>query len=213
MLSNYHHLIDALPYYDKGYDEAGVREASQALVEEETKTFKPTKNYLQHLSLLNDQAFETDIMRNEFTRLEARKPMEMLSWTRYELPIPPTGSKNDVGAWEECVKNSQAQLMQMELRSENLEAMMKHSCNAWKTYNELLDKQKESVLNELQHVKQNIKEINWQRKNLHVKNGEQLDLLESKWVELISKNYEIEEAIMKLEKEIAVKEAESNKEE
>ena len=90
---------------------------------------------------------------------------------------------------------------------------MKHSCNAWKTYNELLDKQKESVLNELQHVKQNIKEINWQRKNLHVKNGEQLDLLESKWVELISKNYEIEEAIMKLEKEIAVKEAESNKEE
>ena len=39
--------------------------------------------------------------------------MEMLSWTRYELPIPPTGSKNDVGAWEECVKNSQAQLMQM----------------------------------------------------------------------------------------------------
>ena len=67
MLSNYHHLIDALPYYDKGYDEPGVREASQALVEEETKTFKPTKNYLQHLSLLDDQAFETEIMRLLFT--------------------------------------------------------------------------------------------------------------------------------------------------
>jgi len=213
MLSNYHHLIDALPYYDKGYDEPGVREASQALVEEETKTFKPTKNYLQHLSLLDDQAFETEIMRNEFTRLGARQPMEMLSMKRYDLPVPPTGSKNDVGAWEECVKNSQAQLMHQEVRSENLEGMMRHSCNAWKTYNERLDKQREDALSELQQVKGRVKEVNWQRKNLHVKTGEQLDLLESKWVELISKNYEIEEAILKLEREIAAKEAAQSKEE
>ena len=100
-----------------------------------------------------------------------------------------------------------------EVRSENLEGMMRHSCNAWKAYNEHLDEQREDALSELQQVKGRVKEVNWQRKNLHVKTGEQLDLLESKWVELISKNYEIEEAILKLEREIAAKEAAQSKEE
>ena len=36
-------MVDALPYYDQGYDEPGVREAAIALVEEETRRYRPTK--------------------------------------------------------------------------------------------------------------------------------------------------------------------------
>ena len=35
--------IDALPYYDHGYDEPGVREAAVKLVEEEMQRYRPTK--------------------------------------------------------------------------------------------------------------------------------------------------------------------------
>ena len=40
---------DALPYIDLGYDEPGVREAALALVEEETRRYRPTKNYLEQV--------------------------------------------------------------------------------------------------------------------------------------------------------------------
>ena len=42
-------VVDALPYIDLGYDEPGVREAALALVEEETRRYRPTKNYLEQV--------------------------------------------------------------------------------------------------------------------------------------------------------------------
>ena len=43
--------IDALPYYDHGYDEPGVREAAVKLVEEEMQRYRPTKDYLEEINL------------------------------------------------------------------------------------------------------------------------------------------------------------------
>ena len=51
-------IVDALPYIDHGYDEPGVREAALAMVEEETRRYRPTKNYLDHLPALNLTSFE-----------------------------------------------------------------------------------------------------------------------------------------------------------
>jgi hypothetical protein len=56
-------LVDALPYIDQGFDEPGIREAALAMVEEENKRYRPTKNYLEHLPQLNLSAFETDLMK------------------------------------------------------------------------------------------------------------------------------------------------------
>lgn len=49
-------------------------------------------------------------MKTEFERIHNRQPMEMLSMKRYELPGPAAGKLTDVGAWQEAVANSQAQL-------------------------------------------------------------------------------------------------------
>jgi len=89
--------VDALPYVDTGYDEPGIREAALALVEEETRRYRPTKNYLEHLPPVDVAAFETEIMKTEFERLSHRQPMEMLNMKRYELPQPPAGKMNDHG--------------------------------------------------------------------------------------------------------------------
>lgn len=70
-------LVDALPYIDGGYDEPGVREAVSSIwfnsivvliwllwlpkvlsmIEEETKRYKPTKNYLDYLGTASFDSF------------------------------------------------------------------------------------------------------------------------------------------------------------
>ena len=117
-------IVDALPYIDQGYDEPGVREAALALVEEETRRYRPTKNYLDHLPSLNLSSFETDLMKTEFERLNSRQPMDTLSMKRYELPPPPPGKMTDLQAWTECVENSQAQLEHQRTRIMNLDLML-----------------------------------------------------------------------------------------
>ena len=70
-------VVDALPYSDRGYAAPGVREAAAALVEEETRKYRSSKNCLSYLTARDYSAFETDIMRNEFERLAARQPIEL----------------------------------------------------------------------------------------------------------------------------------------
>uniref|UniRef100_A0A4W6BXB5 Pre-mRNA-splicing factor SPF27 n=1 Tax=Lates calcarifer TaxID=8187 RepID=A0A4W6BXB5_LATCA len=193
-------FVDALPYFDQGYDAAGVREAAAALVEEETRRYRPTKNYLSYLPTPDFSAFETEIMRNEFERLAARQPMDLLSMKRYELPAPSAGQKNDITAWQECVNNSMAQLEHQAVRIENLELMSQYGTNAWKVYNEYVT----AVFSQRQlfSVYKQIQDMNWQRKNDQLAGGAKLRELESNWVSLVSKNYEIERAIVQLENEI-----------
>lgn len=55
------------------------------MVEEETRRYRPTKNYLEHLPPLKLHEFETDIIKAELERLQARTPMDMISMKRFVL--------------------------------------------------------------------------------------------------------------------------------
>ncbi|XP_067002760.1 pre-mRNA-splicing factor SPF27 [Anabrus simplex] len=202
-------VVDALPYIDQGYDEPGVREAALAMVEEETRRYRPTKNYLEHLPPLNLNSFETEIMRNEYERMQQRQPMDVLSMKRYELPPPPAGKMTDIAAWTECVENSMAQLEHQATRICNLELMVEYGCEAWKSYLEIIVQLVTQSQKQLQTLRKLIQETNWQRKNMQTQGGEKLRQLEASWVGLVSKNYEIEQACAQLEKEIAMAKMES----
>uniref|UniRef100_A0A0A9X2Y5 Pre-mRNA-splicing factor SPF27 n=1 Tax=Lygus hesperus TaxID=30085 RepID=A0A0A9X2Y5_LYGHE len=193
-------VVDALPYIDQGYDEPGVREGALALVDEETRRYRPTKNYLEHLPQINLHAFETELMKNEFERLQQRLPMDTLSMKRYELPPPPAAKMSDLSAWNECVENSMAQLEHQATRICNLELMLEFGCEAWRSYIELLMRCLTMAQKQLQAIRKEIQEINWQRKHSQTKAGEKLGKLESLWEELVKKNYEIEQACIELEK-------------
>ncbi|XP_011298145.1 pre-mRNA-splicing factor SPF27 [Fopius arisanus] len=195
-------VVDALPYIDQGYDEPGVREAALAMVEEETRRYRPTKNYLEHLPPLNISAFETDVMKHEFERMQNRIPMEVLSMKRYELPPPPPGKMNDLAAWNESVDNSSAQLEHQATRICNLELMMEYGCEAWKSHLEILVKMVSHAQKLIQSLRKTIQEVNWQRKSMQTQGGEKLRALEAQWVGLVSKNYEIEQACAHLEEEL-----------
>ena len=85
-------------------------------------------------------------MKTELERVASRLPMDNLSMKRYELPPPPAGKMTDVAAWNECVDNSLAQLEHQRTRIANLELMQEYGCDAWKIYNEVLQK----LVNQLQ---------------------------------------------------------------
>ncbi|MEQ2275764.1 Pre-mRNA-splicing factor SPF27, partial [Xenotaenia resolanae] len=120
----------------------------------------------------------------------------------YELPAPSSGQKNDITAWQECVNNSMAQLEHQAVRIENLELMSQYGTNAWKVYNGNLAFMIEMAQKELHKFRKQIQDLNWQRKNDQLAAGAKLRELESNWVSLVSKNYEIERAIVQLENEV-----------
>lgn len=195
-------LVDALPYIDSGYDEAGVKQAALALVEEECKRYKSTKNYLDFLGPINVHSFETELMNSEFERMEQHVAMDMLSMKRYELPPPPQNKQTDANTWFECVQNSCAQLEHQASRILNLEIMSEYGSGAWRVYNQTLKIMFDQAEKQLEVLKKQIQETNLSRKTEQSYAGLKLKSLEDNWVGLVSKNYEIECAIAELEKEL-----------
>ncbi|RWS28916.1 Pre-mRNA-splicing factor SPF27-like protein [Leptotrombidium deliense] len=195
-------LVDALPYIDFGYDETGVRQAVLSMIDEETKRYKPTKNYLENFPQLNMTAFETPLLCSEVERVQNRQAMEMMSMKRYELPAPTAGKLTDFSAWSEAVENSMAQLEHQYVRICNLNLMDKYGTTAWKAYNTVLVEMMQTSNHRLQELRKQIQEINWRRKNSQTVAGEKLKQLSDNWVELVSKNYEIERICVDLETEI-----------
>lgn len=171
-----------------------------AMVEEECRRYRPTKNYLDHLPLPASSPFETPLMINEFERIQNRLPMETLSMKRYELPPPPSGKLSEVSAWQESIENSMAQLEHQWVRSLNLELMLDYGTEAWKSYLEVFTAMQAKAQLQLQQLKKDMQDVNWQRKQAQTQAGEKLRALEAHWVLLVSKNYEIETECVELEK-------------
>lgn len=202
---------DALPYVDQGYDEPGVREAVNQLIEEEIKRYKPTRNYLEHLGNPNTSAFETPILKTEFERISNRQPMELMSMKRYELPIPAANQKTDLAAWTDALKNSQSQLEHQADRVGNLELLSKFGIHSWKHHCELLQAMMDAQQKQHAALKRKIQQINWDRKTEQNKAGTELQRLEEGWIGLVSKNYEIERACVDVEREVELLKGEIRK--
>lgn len=171
------------------------------MVEEECRRYRPTKNYLDHLPL-NTSSFETPMLSYEFERIQSRVPMETLSMKRYELPPPPAGRLSEITAWAESVDNSMAQLEHQAVRVQNLDLMLEYGTESWKAYLEVFTALLAKAQIQLQALKKEIQDVNWQRKLAQTQAGDKLRSLEAHWVMLVSKNYEIEEECAALEKQI-----------
>ncbi|GBP87542.1 Pre-mRNA-splicing factor SPF27 [Eumeta japonica] len=195
-------VVDALPYIDQGYDDPGVREAALAMVEEECRRYRPTKNYLEGAGPEPSTAFETLAIQSEMERVQQRLPMEPLSMKRYELPPPPAGRLGEPTAWAEAVDNSYAQLSHQSVRVLNLELQLQYGSEAWRSYLTTL----QALVNKSQNIhtqlRKQITTVNWERKRTQTASGARLRSLRRRWAQLVSDNYRLERAIMQLEIEI-----------
>lgn len=172
------------------------------MVDEECRRYKPSKNYLEHLPTLNTAMYETDLMKNEFQRIESGLRIENMNTKRYELPAPATGKLGEIQAWQESVDNSFAQLEHQSIRYLNLDLLQKYGCEAWKAALEVLVAMSAKAQKELAELKKEIQDVNWRRKNKQLQTGDKLNQLNNQWVSLVSCNFEIESAIKQLEIQI-----------
>lgn len=201
-LSSHEVVPDALPYVDRAYEDPTVRDVVNQLIDEETKRYRPTKNYLEYLGTPNVNAFESPVLKAEFERITNRQPMELLSMKRYELPIPASNQKTDLSAWTDALKNSSAQLEHQSERVANLELLSQFGSHAWKNHCDLLQQMLDSQQRKHTEMKRHIQEVNWQRKSEQKEAGTELERLEASWIGFVSKNYEIERACADVEREI-----------
>ncbi|XP_013187271.1 pre-mRNA-splicing factor SPF27 [Amyelois transitella] len=192
-------VVDALPYIDQGYDDPGVREAALAMVEEECRRYRPTKNYLENTGPEPSTAFETPSLQREMERVQQRLPMDPLSMKRYELPPPPAGRLGEPGAWAEAVDNSHAQLSHQATRVLNLELQLSYGTEAWRSYLNTLQALVTRSQNIHTQLRKQIAAVNWERKRSQTASGARLRALRRRWAHLVSDNYRLERAIMQLE--------------
>ncbi|KAL1385398.1 hypothetical protein pipiens_012914, partial [Culex pipiens pipiens] len=157
-----------------------------AMVEEECRRYRPTKNYLEHLPALSTSAFETDLMTTEFERIQNRLPMEPVSMKRYELPPPPAGKMSEVSAWMESVENSMAQLEHQAVRALNLELMQEYGCEMWKSYLEVLTAMQAKPKPDLKRSRKYRTSTGSGNRN-RPREREKLRSLEAQWVMLVSR--------------------------
>ena len=80
--------------------------------------------------------------------------------------------------------------------------MLDYGCESWKQYNDVLQDLVSKSTAQLSALKKEVQEVNWSRKNRQNEVGEKLRGLETGWVGLVSKNYEIEQALVKMEAEM-----------
>lgn len=199
--------IDALPYSDKGFNAKGVKEAAQAMVREELKAMRAegitSATYEARLPPMPQISTQgRDMTETAMKRIASKRKMEQLDMTRYEVPQPSAAKKNNIGEWSKCVDNARAQSEHSRNRLDNLELMNAYGSQAWKGFTESLDKSAEGHEKELKTLKEQVQDVNWQRKTEQVAAGEELMGLSTQWGQLISKNYEIELACKQLEGEI-----------
>lgn len=159
---------------------------------------------MEFLPTLNIGAFETDLMRSEFQRIESGQRIETMNTKRYELPTPPPGKLGEIQAWQESVDNSFAQLEHQSIRTLNLELMDKYGIETWKSALEIMVQMSAKAQKQLQEIKKEIQDVNWNRKSKQLQTGEKLSQLNQQWVSLVSCNYEIERAVLNLEHQIAL---------
>lgn len=141
-------------------------------------------------------------MKNELERIEKDGQIPKFDMSRYELPEPSIGRQKDLASWQKSLENTYAQLEQQNFRILNLKLLDTYGTEAWKTYNDVLDKLIQLNKRKLIDTKRKVQETNYERKTSQEKAGEKLRHLEANWVSLVSKNFEIEQACCNLEDEV-----------
>uniref|UniRef100_A0A0N5AXY2 Pre-mRNA-splicing factor SPF27 n=1 Tax=Syphacia muris TaxID=451379 RepID=A0A0N5AXY2_9BILA len=194
-------LVDALPYLDTDFNEDD-RQAALQLIENECRSFRPTKNYLKFLPVVDFDAFLTPCLIKENARMSKKQEMQKLDMSRCELSCPSTsGRQGDKTSWRKAIRNAQAQNEHLLLRNLNLELMEEYAPEILLRGNRVLEKQLNVEEKRLRKVKEDIMNLHSCRRQMQLEAGQKLKELEEKWVNMVTKNYKMELTCGELEAE------------
>lgn len=198
-------VIDALPYFDKEYEDASLRAEVNRLVQEEMRRSKKRPaDFLKELPPVPPLRPEKcPMVARECDRVRAGKPPASgVDLTRYE-PKQLTGSRaHDPGAWKTAAQQACCHLQHLDGRRLNLELMQQFGANSWKVHNQHLEAFLAKTQQEVAEVKRRIETVNRDRKLNQQAAAAELSRLNAKWREGVRKNMEIEAACGNLQSDI-----------
>jgi len=192
-------IFDSLPYYDNDYErDPSLKDKAERLIAKEVKPGQGLHPRVPPPATL----FSTNLLlQSELTRIESHQPLNAIDTSRYQLPAP-ISSPGSIEEWQAALKNAQAQLEHQRLRHANTALLQNYGSNAWRVHNYLLEQTAKNLEKALEELKELTTEVNRDRKNFQTRIGNQLNVLETRWTELISSVLQIEMANVALEGEI-----------
>ncbi|KAI9281956.1 Pre-mRNA-splicing factor SPF27 [Sporodiniella umbellata] len=190
--------IDALPYVDRELDNESVKAEVERMIEQEMRRMKKAdrSELPAEINLFeNNQA-----LKEELERVHKKKPLDILDTERYELKGPV--DEGDVEAWKVAVNNTKSQLESQAGSMFNLELLSKYGANAWRVHNYQLESYLEHLKKDTELIRNQIMDINKERKAEQTQAATTLTSLENKWSDLISQNLQVEIACAALQAEV-----------
>ncbi|PVV04214.1 hypothetical protein BB560_001296 [Smittium megazygosporum] len=191
------HTIDALPYFDKEYEDPATRKIVDELIAEEMKNNSANDSIKlpPPISLFRNNP----LLRAEYDRQKKNIPMKKFDTERYKLNQPEGDLAGDTEEWINSINNARSQLEHQQNRIENLELLNKYGANAWKIHNSRLESILDQLNKDLDYTNEQILYINKARKYEQTEASIELGNLNNKWNSLIVQLADIKAAIAQLE--------------
>eukprot|EP01134_Creolimax_fragrantissima_P000093 CFRG0093T1 len=195
--------IGALPYVDTHYNDEDSIAAVEAIIEQECSLFPITsKNYLSYLGPEYTPNFNSsELLRNEYARVCAGKPMDPYNVHRYKVDEPTTATSKPE-TWKKSINHAAAQLEMQNDRVINLELLGRFGKIAWLEHTKELEMVKDNIQGQLESVTNSISELNAARGVEQADAGVRLRDLDAQLASYIDQSCEVQMAICKLEKEV-----------
>ncbi|KAI8356600.1 Pre-mRNA-splicing factor SPF27 [Choanephora cucurbitarum] len=190
--------IDALPYVDRDIADENLKAQVERMIEQEMRRMKRTER--SSLPLTANLFEKNSLLKQELERVEKKEPLDVLDTKRYELQGPE--DENDIEGWKAAVNNTKSQLESQAGSMFNLELLQKYGANAWRVHNYQLEADLKTIQRNTEQVRQQILEVNRERKQDQTQAAASLQSLENKWSDLISQNLQVEIACAALEAEV-----------
>ncbi|OBZ85083.1 Pre-mRNA-splicing factor SPF27 [Choanephora cucurbitarum] len=190
--------IDALPYVDRDINDENLKTQVERMIEQEMRRMKRTER--SSLPLTANLFEKNSLLKQELERVEKKEPLDVLDTKRYELQGPE--DENDIEGWKAAVNNTKSQLESQAGSMFNLELLQKYGANAWRVHNYQLEADLKTIQRNTEQVRQQILEVNRERKQDQTQAAASLQSLENKWSDLISQNLQVEIACAALEAEV-----------
>ena len=190
--------IDALPYIDTHYDQAD-KELVKRLIQEQLKISKTNPDDYHKHKPYQPNFQNNPILQTEWERVQNGTPMHKMDTKNYGVLPPDQDQQNHVNAWKQAVHNAQAQFQHQSTRIENLQLLAESGSDIWLRYLEELDVTSKRLLERHTSLSLDVDEINRKRKHAQDQVAPRLARMETDWLHLIRKNYELERECDRLE--------------
>ncbi|ANQ09098.1 Uncharacterized protein PCOAH_00035350 [Plasmodium coatneyi] len=200
-LNELHHLVNALPYIDS-HDSELEKNAKQ-LVEEEMMLMQKkneVKNYLQDFDVPPSVyvKIKNSVMPNELKRCEQNINMEKLNLNCYNIEKEELKEEKNLNEWINTLRRHQIVLENMHNALINVELMNKYKEVMWSEHMKVFTHIDVNLQNSIKLLKDQIDNINKQRKLHQLSYVNDLSALQNERNEYKRKNDIVLEEIKKL---------------